>query len=95
MKTMDRHEREAYEVAEINRAMYEEDIAGQAQEYRKSIKDFTKWITADGFKDEFEEQIHFLNKRSNEGWEVTEFWGVAVEYSIPVIMVKHFMRAEA
>ena len=89
MKTMDKWEREYYEVSEYNRPMYTEDISDRDENYRTTIKDFTQWLRDTDSEDDFRTSIHDLNKGYGE------YYGIAVRYTIPIVMIKHFMRTIA
>ena len=71
-----------------NRERYITDLKEQDKEYKTTIKTFIKDIKAMGLADRFKEDIRQIGIHHN-------IYDVAYDYSIPVSMVKYFLRESA
>ncbi len=71
-----------------NREQYINELAKQDKDYRTTIKDFIRDIQTMGLTKRFREDIKSIGIHN-------DVYDIAVDYSIPVTMVKHFMKAEA
>ena len=67
---------------------YVEDLARQDEYYKTSIKEFVRDITVRGLADRFREDVRKIGIHY-------DIYDVAYDFSIPVVMVKHFMRRGA
>lgn len=86
MTSMDKYEKEIFEVAMINKATYERNIHDREEDYRMHSKDFVQWLHENGYMEFFKSQIRDLKKGRNE------YYGIAVDFSIPISMVKLLSR---
>ena len=71
-----------------NREQYINELREQDKDYRTTIKDFLKDIQMMGLAERFRKDIRSIGIHY-------DVYDVAVDYSIPVMMVKLFMKAEA
>lgn len=67
---------------------YIEDLARQDEYYKTSIKEFVRDIKDRGLADRFREDIRQIGIHHN-------IYDVAYDFSIPVAMVKYFLRESA
>ena len=86
MTSMNRFEKEAFEVSEINRADYMENLNNRNKDYKISINDFKKWLIKNDKMDYFIQEISYSEP---------DIFGIAIDFSIPVTMVKFFMKGAA
>lgn len=68
-----------------NREQYITDLAERDEEYRTSIKEFTEWIIDHNMADRFISDLKSIGVHNN-------VYDIAVDYSIPVMMVKYFQK---
>lgn len=71
-----------------NREQYIDELAKQDNDYRTTIDDFIRDIQTMGLTDRFKDDIKSIGIHN-------DVYDIAVDYSIPVTMVKLFMKAEA
>ena len=71
-----------------NREQYIAELKEQDKDYRTTIKDFIRDIQTMGLTDRFKDDIKSIGIHN-------DVYDIAVDYSIPVMMVKLFMKAEA
>lgn len=86
MTSMNRFERQTFEVSEFNRADYLENLNNRNEDYKVSISDFKKWLIENDKMDYFIKEISYAE---------LEVFGIAIDFSIPVSMVKYFRRKGA
>lgn len=71
-----------------NRERYITDLARQDMDYRTSIKEFRQWVTDHNMIDRFREDIRSIGVHN-------DFYDIALDYSVPVSMIKFFMKESA
>ncbi len=71
-----------------NRERYIEDLARQDKEYKTSIEEFRQWIMDHNMIDRFKEDIRQIGIHYN-------IYDVAYDYSIPISLLKFFMKESA
>lgn len=86
MTSMNKWEREIFEVAMINKATYERNIRERDEEYKIKNEDFLQWLEENNHMDFFKSQIERLRRGR------IEFYDIAVDFSIPISMVKLFSK---
>ena len=67
---------------------YQEELSDNSREYHISIDDFKNYLTKRELWDSFQWTLGEILK----GWVTLEY--VAVDYEIPVAMIKYFLKQE-
>ncbi len=62
-------------------------------EYKITVKEFRNWLHENNEENYFLKKVTFLKKEQNSEKNTTEnYYNLAWEYNIPVIMAKYFMK---
>ena len=81
MTSMNRIERQAFEVSEFNRADYMKNLNNRNEDFKVRISDFKKWLIENDKMDYFLQEVSYSEP---------DIFGIAIDFSIPVTMVKYF-----
>ena len=83
MTSMNRFEKEAFEISEFNRADYMKNLNSRNEDFKVRISDFKKWLIENDKMDYFLQEVSYSEP---------DIFGIAIDFSIPVTMVKYFRK---